>query len=148
MEEIARISKSDRKAAHESYNALESVLSHLKSDKAEIEVEETKEKLILPKKALILLAEILKAMSQGKHISIIPIDEEVTTQQAAEILGCSRPHLVKLLEERQIPFIKIGRHRRVKYKDILKYKEAKKKEQERLLVEMMHLDEEQGLYDT
>ncbi|GAA4808590.1 hypothetical protein GCM10023231_42340 [Olivibacter ginsenosidimutans] len=47
------------------------------------------------------LGDILKAMGEGKPISIVPVATEVTTQKAAEILGCSKPHLVKLLEEKK-----------------------------------------------
>ena len=96
--DIKRPNKQERKLAQESYNSLISSIEQLKSDQVEIEIEESGEKIILPLKALNLLGEILKAMSQGKPISIVPIATEVTTQRAAEILRCSRPYLVKLLE--------------------------------------------------
>jgi len=86
--------------------------------------------------------------SQGKHISIIPVATEMTTQAAAELLGCSRPHLVKLLEEGRIEFTKIGKHRRVKYEDVIAYKKSMKAKQEKLLIKIMAADEESGLYDT
>jgi excisionase family DNA binding protein len=54
-------------------------------------------------------------MSQGKPISIVPFATEVTTQKAAGILGCSRPYLVKLLEEGKIEFTKVGKHRRIRF---------------------------------
>ena len=72
----------------------------------------------------------------------------MTTQAAAEMLGCSRPHVVKLLEEGKIKFTKIGKHRRIKYEDVINYKSNMKKEQERLINEIMDIDEETGLYDT
>ena len=100
--DIKRPNKQERKLAEASYSSLISSIEQLKTDKVEIEIEETREKIILPKKALNLLGEILKAMSQGKPISIVPLATEVTTQSAAEILGCSRPYLVKLLEEGKI----------------------------------------------
>lgn len=87
-------------------------------------------------------------MSEGKPISIVPIATEMTTQKAAEILGCSRPHLVKLLEEGKIPFTFIGKHRRVKFEDVMKYKKQLKDKQRQLLIEIMRADEEDGLYDT
>ena len=80
-------------------------------------------------RALKLLGDILKVMSQGKTISIVPIATEVTTQKAAEILGCSRPHLVKLLEEGKIEYTKVGKHRRLKFEDVFKYREQMKAEQ-------------------
>lgn len=73
---------------------------------------------------------------------------EVTIQKAAEILGCSRSYFVKLLEEGKIPFTKIDQYRRVKMEDVLAYKEKKKQEQKKHLIEMMQNDEELGLYNS
>lgn len=72
----------------------------------------------------------------------------MTTQAAADLLGCSRPRLVKLLEEEEIDFIKIGKHRRVKFEDIINYKKQMKAKQQELLIKIMNADEESGLYDT
>ena len=151
MEYIANIdrpSKEERKIAMESYNALAEALEQLHTKNPEIEIEETQDKIKVPLKVLKLLAKILKATSQGKPISIVPIATEMTTQAAAELLGCSRPHLVKLLEKGEIDFTKIGKHRRVKYEDIVAYKKKKKAEQKEMLIKIMAADEESGLYDT
>jgi excisionase family DNA binding protein len=146
--DIKRPNKQERKLAQESYNSLISSIEQLKSDQVEIEIEESGEKIILPLKALNLLGEILKAMSQGKPISIVPIATEVTTQRAAEILRCSRPYLVKLLEEGKIEYTKVGKHRRIKYEDVIDYKKKMKEEQKKRLIEIMHADEDLGLYDS
>jgi len=148
LEEIKKPSKEEQKAAMESYDALSATLEELHSENPEIEIEETNEKIRIPLKALKLLAQILKVTSQGKPISIVPIVTEMTTQSAAELLGCSRPHLVKLLERGEIPFTMIGRHRRVRYEDIIEYKKQMKKEQEQRIIQMMKSDEESGLYDS
>jgi excisionase family DNA binding protein len=94
------------------------------------------------------LKDILKAMSEGKPISIVPIAAEVTTQKAAEILGCSRPYVVKLLEEGKINFTKVGKHRRIKLEDVLLYKQHLKEEQKKHLIDIMNFDEEIGSYDS
>ncbi len=146
--DIERPNKRERKLAQESYTSLISSIEQLKSDQVKIEIEETGERIILPVKALNLLGEILKAMSQGKPISIVPLATEVTTQKAAEILGCSRPYLVKLLEEGKIEYTKVGKHRRIKYEDVIDYKKKMKEEQKKRLIEMMHADEDLGLYDS
>ncbi|MGB4659201.1 MAG: helix-turn-helix domain-containing protein, partial [Mobilitalea sp.] len=148
--DIKRPNKRERKLAQESYTSLISSIEQLKSDQAEIEIEieETRERIILPVKALNLLGEILKAMSQGKPISIVPLATEVTTQKASEILGCSRPYLVKLLEEGKIEYTKVGKHRRIKYEDVIDYKKKMKEEQKKRLIEIMHADEDLGLYDS
>ncbi len=148
LEQIRKPSKHDQKIASESYSALASVIEQINSDQPEIEIEETNDKIKIPLSALKLLGDILKAMGQGKLISIVPIATEVTTQAAAEILGCSRPHLVKLLEEGKITFTKIGKHRRIKFEDIMKYKKQMKDQQKQNIIEIMNSDEETGLYDS
>jgi excisionase family DNA binding protein len=148
LEEIRRPSKQEQKVAIESYNALTSVIDQLHSDETEIEIEETKDKIVIPIRALKFLGDILKAMSQGKPISIVPVATEVTTQKAAEILGCSRPYLIKLLETGKIEFTKVGKHRRIMFEDILKYKKQMKEEQKKNIIDIMNFDEEIGLYDS
>lgn len=148
LEQIRKPSKLDQKIASESYNALASVIEQLDSDQPEIEIEETSEKIKIPLSALKLLGDILKAMAQGKLISLVPMATEVTTQAAAEMLGCSRPHLVKLLEDGKIAFTKVGKHRRIQFEDIMKYRKQIKKQQKQHITDIMNLDEETGLYDS
>lgn len=78
--------------------------------------------LRLPPKVLRMFADMLGAMSQGQPVAILPRSMEVTTQEAAMILNVSRPYLIKLLTEEKIPFHKLGKHRRIRLEDILKYK--------------------------
>lgn len=148
VNEINKPSKAEQIQAQASYSSLMSALDQLKSELAEIEIEETGEKIKVPRRALVLLGNILKAMSEGKPISIVPVATEVTTQSAAEILSCSRPHLVKLLEEGKIPYTKVGKHRRLMIEDVLKYKQQMKAEQKQHLIGIMNSDEEAGLYDS
>ncbi len=148
IDEVKRPTKEEQKAALESYDALASTLEQIHSDYPEIEIDETKERIKIPLNTLKLLAKILKETSQGRPVSIVPIATEITTQAAAELLGCSRPHLVKLLEEGKINFTKIGKHRRIKYQDVLEYKKQLKDKQRKLLIEIMKADEESGLYDS
>jgi excisionase family DNA binding protein len=148
LSKIQRPSKLDQKTAIESYDAFASVIGQLNSEQPKIEIEETSEKIKIPLSALKHLGDILKAMGQGKMISIVPIATEVTTQAAAEILGCSRPHLVKLLENGKIAFTKVGKHRRIKFDDIMKYRMHMKQQQKQHIIDIMDLDEKSGLYDT
>lgn len=148
LDHIKRPTKDEQKSAIASYSALEAVLSQLSSEETEIEIEETNERIKIPSRALKLLGDILKAMGEGKPISIVPIATEVTTQKAAEILGCSRTHLVKLLEENKISYTKVGKHRRILLEDLLKYKQEMKKEQKKHLIDIMNFDEEIGMYDS
>jgi excisionase family DNA binding protein len=148
FEEIRKPSKEEQETALKSYDTLIATLAELRSSNPEIEIQESKERIKIPLNALKLLAKILKVTSQGKPISIVPIATEMTTQAAAELIGCSRPHLVKLLETGKINFTKVGKHRRVKYEDIIEYKKKMKADQERLIQEIMRSDEELGLYDS
>jgi len=146
--DIKRPTKEEQRAALKSYNALATSIGQLRTDFPEIEIEETEEKIRIPISALKFLARILKEISQGNPVSIVPIATEITTQAAAELLGCSRPHIVKLLESGKIPFNKVGKHRRIRYEDLLAYKKEMKVLQKQRIQELMELDEDTGLYDT
>ena len=148
IQEYKRPTKSEREIAQLSYTALSNTLAHLNTEKVDIEIEGSNDKIVLPLSALKFLEDILKNMSEGKIISIVPVATEVTTQKAAEILGCSRPHLIKILEEGKIPFTKVGRHRRIKFEDVVSYKRKIKEEQKQHIIDIMSADEEDGLYDT
>lgn len=146
--DLKRPSMLERRMAKSSYDALRDAVSKLTSEEVDIEIEETNNKLVLPLSALKLLGDILKNMSQGKIISIVPVATELTTQKAAEILGCSRPFLVKLLDEGKIPYTKVGKHRRIMFEDVMRYKAKMKAEQKQYIVDIMAQDEEEGLYDS
>ena len=83
---------------------------------------EGQKEIRLPKRITALLFEILAEVVQGHSVSIGTQDEELTTGEAADLLNVSRPHLVKLLEAGEIPFHKVGTHRRVNRADVLDYK--------------------------
>ena len=148
LSNVIKPSKEEQRIALESYNSLVEALGEIRVKHPTIEIEETQEKIRIPLNALKLLAKILEVTGQGKPISIVPIATEMTTQAAADLLGCSRPHLVKLLETGKIPFTKIGRHRRIKFEDVVAYKQQMKSQQKELIIKIMHADEESGLYDS
>jgi excisionase family DNA binding protein len=75
-----------------------------------------------------LLMDILGELASGNAVQIVPVQAELTTQEAANILNVSRPHMVKLLEEGQLPFHKTGRHRRVLFADLMNYKNKREHE--------------------
>jgi excisionase family DNA binding protein len=146
--DIRKPTKEEQRAARDSYEALVTSIAQLKTEMPEIEIEETEEKLRIPISALRFLAKILKEIGRGNPVSIVPIATEMTTQAAAELLGCSRPHIVSLLEEGKITFTKVGKHRRIKYEDLVSFKKAMKARQRNKIQELMQLDEETGLYDS
>lgn len=100
----------------------------------------------LPAALFDVLREAVRAMSQGKAVTIAPQDTVMTTQEAADYLGVSRPTLVKLLEQGMIPFTQPNRHRRVLLSDLLDYQERTRTQRRQLMDTMtrqgslMHID--------
>jgi excisionase family DNA binding protein len=141
--------RKERAAASESlkilgvYGTLKSKGSRKKS--VRIKIEESKETVELPKAALEMLTAILSHMSEGKAISIVPSEVEITTQQAAEILNVSRPFIVKLLENGNIPFKKVGSHRRLKLKDLEAYREKERAKQQAAIQDLADITQELGI---
>lgn len=107
--------------AAESSRKLAAIIGN--DDKARLCLIDGDEKLVVPVSAIRLLADILNQMAQGNAVSLLPIGHTLTTQQAADLLNVSRPYLVKLLEAGEIGFTKVGRHRRIKYQDLMAYME-------------------------
>ena len=105
------------------------------------------EELELPESVYALLVTLVSELEQGHGVTILPVHAEMTPQQAAELLNVSRPYLVRLLENGEIPFHSVGRHRRVRVKELLKYKERRDSERRRLLSKMTREAQEAGLYD-
>lgn len=104
------------------------------SDRAHIKLDGAD--LVLPRQALVLLRDLLTEMAQGNAVTILPTHAEVTTQEAANMLNVSRPHLVKLLEEGEIPFTRVGTHRRIRLQDLLAYKRQQEEASEAALQEL------------
>lgn len=106
------------------------VISRQKSDVVKIKIQEVGEFVAVPTKALDLLFYILNNMAEGKSISLVPSDSEITTQQAAGMLNVSRPHIVKLLEDGIIPHKKVGSHRRILLEHLIEYDRKQKEQRE------------------
>ncbi|MFC9593128.1 helix-turn-helix domain-containing protein [Streptomyces sp. NPDC056944] len=100
----------------------------------------------LPPEVYEALLVVVRALSEGKAVSVAPQETTLTTQEAADMLGVSRPTLVKLLDRGDIPFTRPGRHRRVLLVDVLAYRSERRSKRRRGLDELVELTEEAGLY--
>ncbi|WP_442948078.1 helix-turn-helix domain-containing protein [Nostoc sp.] len=105
------------------------------------------ERINIPEPIYQVLLQVVQAMASGKAISIIPQQQELTTQQAAEFLSVSRPYLIKLLEQGEIPHIKVGSHRRVRFDDLMNYKQQRDVKRDQLLTELTQISQEAGFYE-
>jgi excisionase family DNA binding protein len=92
--------------------------------------------VVVPEQLRVVLSDVVAAMRRGQAISIISSTQSLTTQQAADILGVSRPTLIKLLESGQIPYETPGRHRRIKLTDLLAFREVRREERRAALDRM------------
>ena len=126
-------------------------LSHLAGQDMALHVEAAegegghKETFVLPAAAVRLLLDLLGQMAAGHAVTVVPIHAELTTQQAAEVLGVSRPFLVGLLERGNLPFHKVGTHRRVRHGDLIAYRRQEHDARHRALDELARQAQELGL---
>ncbi|CAM3349272.1 Helix-turn-helix domain-containing protein [Stackebrandtia soli] len=102
----------------------------------------------LPSEVYRALREVVEALSQGLAITIAPHNTMLTTQEAADLLSISRPTLVRLLDEGEIPHSMRGRHRRLLLRDVMEYQDCSRAERRVGLDEMVAEGEASGQYDT
>lgn len=110
-------------------------------------VASTGEEILLPESVYNALRQVIHAMASGQAIIIVPHDREMTTQEAADFLNVSRPYLIKLLEQEEIPYIKVGSHRRVRSQDIMAYKKQRDAQRRKHLNELTAFLQDEGFYD-
>lgn len=106
------------------------------------------EAVALPKQLLEAMAHVAQAMQEGLAVSIVPHATTISTQEAADILGISRPTLIRMLDANKLPYEQANRHRRLKLTDVLDYKKTMKTEREKAMDDMYELSEKLGLYDV
>lgn len=87
------------------------------------------ERVEIPHEVYRVLRQVVEAMSQGLAVTVAPHSQTLTTQQAADLLGVSRPTVIKLLDEGRIPYERNGTHRRILLRDLLAYRERRRQEQ-------------------
>lgn len=117
-------SEADMKAAQEASRAL----ARFSGGGVRVEAQgdhEAKQSFILPAAAVRLLTDILAHLAEGRSVVVMHDDAELTTQQAADMLNVSRPHLIKLLQDGQLKHHKVGTHRRVTLRNLQAYRKRR-----------------------
>lgn len=101
----------------------------------------------LPDSLYAALARVVHALAAGYGVTILPMQAMLTTQQAADLLGISRPSLVRLLDEGAIPYERIRSHRRIRLADLLEFRRLRDAEREAALGRIVRDAQEAGVYD-
>jgi excisionase family DNA binding protein len=102
--------------------------------------------LVVPRTAAVVFAQILALLATGQGVEVIPDSAELTTQQAADFLNVSRPYLIRLLEADEIPYRKVGTHRRIRFEDLREYRRRDDLKRRQAADGLTQLSEELGLY--
>jgi excisionase family DNA binding protein len=137
----------DSRLAQESSRRLIELLAREHQNlKLHIQAEDEPEEAIsIPFSAYRLLADLLTEMAKGNAAALIPIHADLSTQQAADLINVSRPFLIERLERGEIPFRKVGEHRRVLFQDVMAYKQTMDRNRLRALDELVAQAQELGM---
>lgn len=125
---LEKTTREDQRIARTSVDRLRKASQRSSQSRKPIEItlEGSHETVRLPRRAVSLLNTILSNMAAGKSMALILSDTTIGTQEAAEFLEVSRPYIVRLLENGEIPFSKVGTHRRIKISDLVAYQKKMK----------------------
>ena len=126
---------------------LEAIRALLESDGRVALLSDAGQPLELPEPLRAVLRDVVEAMHRGQAITLAPVGQRLTTQEAADLLGVSRPTLIKLLEAGKIPYETPGRHRRVRLSDLLTYQAVRRGEQRQILRHLTRDAQDIEFYD-
>lgn len=110
-------------------------------------VDPTGESIELPKTLYQILRQVVHHLTHEEAVSIVPVGKELTTQQAADLLNVSRPYLIQLLEHDEIPYRRVGTHRRIQFGDLMAYKHQRDQERRSGLRQLTRMSQQLGLYE-
>ena len=123
----------------------------LKSDKKQVDsdcfLQYKGEKIALSETEYQIIQEVLNLQRKGKSVTLISHDKYMTTQEAADFLNMSRPYLIKILENGEIPYIKVGNRRKILTEDIIKYQQKIDKNRRQTMKNFSQSLKEDGFYD-
>ncbi|PHM10132.1 helix-turn-helix domain-containing protein [Nostoc sp. 'Peltigera malacea cyanobiont' DB3992] len=128
-------------------NAINQLEHILNQENSQLKLAANGEEMTIPNSVYRVLRQVVQAMASGKNVSIVTHSPELTTQQAADLLNVSRPYLIKLLEQGELPYILVGTHRRVNFDDLIKYKQQRDIKRRQVLDELIAESQELGFYE-
>lgn len=142
--------REERQMAQESFQILTDILEEINypENVPEISVMETGRSIKISFDVLKMLAEILRNLKNGHSVSLISQSAVFTTQKAAEFLNCSRPHVIKLIDEGKLEVEMVGRHRRIPLNTLLDFKKKMFQDRKMALIKLMRDSEDLGLYEV
>lgn len=100
---------------------------------------------VLPDEAFALLLELLGQLAEGRAVRIVPVDAELTTHQAAELLSVSRPYVIGLIDAGKLPCRMVGTHRRIRFADLMAYKQQDDARRDAALADLTRQSEDLDL---
>lgn len=107
-----------------------------------------RESLEIPEPVFRALKFVAAQMAEGRGVTLVPMGKLLTTHEAAQLVGVSRPTLIKVLERGEIPYSTVGRHRRIKLTDVIAYQRRLAATRREALQEMADIARESGLYES
>lgn len=127
-------------------NQLRRILASQKEGEATLKVIEPEthkrvEITLTPAMSDIFLS-LLRHIGKGSAVTLVPIQERLTTQQAADLLNVSRPHLIKLLDQNEMAHTFVGRHRRINAEEVFAYKARRDAKRSKAMEELLSGDSE------
>ncbi len=105
------------------------------------------EQLVIPEPLCQVLLQVMRAFILGQSISIVSQEQEMTIEESADFLNVSRPYLIKLLAQGEVPFYKFGSQQRMTLLDLMKYKENRDRKRREGMKELSQFLQEEGFYD-
>ncbi len=103
------------------------------------------DRMAIPDAVLRALARVAQEMAKGNGVAVVPVHHELTTHEAAALLHVSRPQLIRMLDEGRLPHRRVGTHRRVRFDDVIAYRDREEARREALLARIARESQELGL---
>jgi excisionase family DNA binding protein len=139
MDQRVSVSETDRRESEELYHAF-------RKGKAKL-IAPNGEARLLPHSLYSFLVELIGLLNEGKSVMIVQDMAQLTTMEAASILGVSRQFLVNLLEKGEIPYHMVGTHRRMYAQELFQYRAKRDEQRHKDIRELAQAEASEGIYD-